>query len=147
MRGCFINHKKNLKQMNIKIHITEKGFTLIEIMTTLVIISVLVGLALPRYLIMVEKFRAKEGEQVLIALYGAQKRFSLENAGTYANALDDLDIEPRSSPYFNALTDADISSSPLAQTTRTGSYTLSINNAGIIACSGGATGLCTKIGY
>ena len=130
------------------------GFTLIEIMVVLVVIGVMVALAMPRYQTAVEKVRSAEGVNILDALLGAQKRYSLENAGAYTSNINNLDITiPASNfspPTFNLPTVA--TANPIATIDRNGgSYRLTITDTGTVACvnpGGGAVPLiCTKMGY
>lgn len=121
------------------------AFTLAEMIVVLIILSVIAAVALPQYNATVEKFRAAEGEQILLAIFGAQKRFAMDNGGSYAGALSQLDIEFRPSSNFGS--PAVSSTSPIAQITRTGSYTLQLSDTGAITCTGGASGLCARLGY
>ncbi|MDP2654544.1 MAG: prepilin-type N-terminal cleavage/methylation domain-containing protein [Candidatus Omnitrophota bacterium] len=122
-----------------------KGFTLLEIITVLVIVSGMAAFAIPNYMTTTERYRAEEGKQVLIALLAAQKRFNLDT-GAYTGTLANLDVEIRPSAHFGAPA-VTTSTANLANITRTGSYTLQINENGIISCSGGPANLCTKIGF
>lgn len=79
------------------------GFTLIEITVALVIVGVLAAMAFPNYMLYVSKMKAREGEQLLISLLGAQKRY-LSDTGAYGTDLDDLDIELRTPQYFDIAT-------------------------------------------
>ena len=90
-----------------------------------------------------EKFRAAEGEQILLAIFGAQKRFALDNGGSYTNTLSQLDIEFRPSSNFGSPA---VSSATIAQITRTGSYTLQLSDTGAITRTGGASD-CARLGY
>ncbi|MFA5088325.1 MAG: prepilin-type N-terminal cleavage/methylation domain-containing protein [Candidatus Omnitrophota bacterium] len=121
------------------------GFTLVEVITVTIIIGVMVVFVIPNISASIERSRVAEGQHILLAIFGAQKRYALENNGSYANNLNLLDVTLTTPTYFGAPT---ILTGPtLAQMTRSGSYTLSINTSGIISCSGGAAGLCQKIGY
>jgi prepilin-type N-terminal cleavage/methylation domain-containing protein len=128
-----------------------QGFTILELMVGLVIMGVVAGLFYPRYLASVEQFRAREGDQILLSLYGAQKRYALENGGNYTNNMASLDIEIRPSTVFEAPTVSTVN--PLASITirsdqtSFGNYTLSINDDATISCSGGSSSICQKMGY
>ena len=54
----------------------NRAFTLAELIAVMVIIAVIAAIAYPRYMVTVEKMRAKEAEQNLTALLSAQKRKS-----------------------------------------------------------------------
>lgn len=124
----------------------NKGYTLTEVLTVVVIVGIIAAFALPQYSVILEKSRASEAHQTLMAILAAQKRFAVESGGTYTNALANLDVTFPASGYFGAPA---VSNNPanLGSVTRTGSYTLSINSDGVISCTGGPTGLCTKMGY
>lgn len=123
------------------------GFTLLEIMVVLMITAALAAVALPRMSTTVERMRASEGEQVLLTLLAAQKRYAVNRGGfSYATALTQLDVDLRPLKYFgmprlyNDIT-------KVADITRTDSYTLAISSTAVITCSGGVANLCSKIGY
>lgn len=135
------------------------GFTMIEITVALVIVGVLAAIAFPNYMLYISKMKAREGEQLLISLLGAQKRY-LSDTGAYADDVNDLDIELRNPQNF------DIGSvqiySPLgvnneaAQLTARGDvgfqyvFGLVINSDGNIACAPGsanAVAYCQRLGF
>ena len=70
----------------------RKGYTLIEVLVVGIIISVLASVALVNYGVVVERARAKEGEQLLYALLASQKRYKLEH-GAYAIDSPATDID------------------------------------------------------
>ncbi len=120
--------------MTLKRH----GFTLAEVLIVVVILSVLVGMAIPRYAAAVERNTSLEGINILTALLGAQRRFALENGGLYTANMNDLDVQippPRNfaaPQVFN-------NSGGVASIVRKGNlYVLAINDQGVISCVGGA---------
>ena len=122
----------------------QSAFTLLEITMVVTIIGIMAMFALPRYLTLLEKFRAKEGEHLLLTLLAAQKRYSIDNAGSYTGALINLDVDIRDPENFAMPT---VAANPLARIDRVGNlYTLSINASGTISCSSGS-GICVQIGY
>jgi type IV pilus assembly protein PilE len=129
----------------------ESAFSMMELITVLVIVGVLASIALPRYEVGIEKIRSSEGAQILTALLDAQKRYSSENGGAYTATMSDLDVTIPASSNFNAPTVS--ASSPLATIQRIdGSsgiddYTLTISDTGTVSCSGGGGGICGKMGY
>lgn len=124
----------------------KNAYTIFEIIVVIVIISVLVSLAIPRYSTTLEKARLGEGLQIIEALYKAQRALFFET-GAYANNLAQLDVTIPAPNNFNALTDANVGPAPLATVTRTGSYTLSVNAAGLITCGPAAfAAICNRIG-
>ena len=78
----------------------RKGFTLTEIVVTVIIVSVLASVALPRFTGVFERVRASEGVRILTALLRAQKVYEAEN-GSYATDPADLDIEIDRAEHFN----------------------------------------------
>ena len=74
------NKQKNLKQ----------GFTLLELLVVVLIISILAAIALPQYKLAKEKAKFAELMQYLNPLYEAQQIYYLVH-GTYAEDIKDLD--------------------------------------------------------
>ena len=122
----------------------KSGYTLLEVLTVGIVLSVLASLAIPSYLFSLEKAKAGEGLQILQALRSAQKAY-YEEHGSYANDIADLDISIPTSKYFDppVLSTAN----PIAYVQRTGSYKLLTTDTGTITCSGGPSGYCTKLGF
>ncbi|HQO58071.1 MAG TPA: prepilin-type N-terminal cleavage/methylation domain-containing protein [Candidatus Omnitrophota bacterium] len=115
---------------------TRQAFTLAELTVVAVVLGVLSMIAIPRLGNTVERMRAEEGKQMLRAIYAAQKRYWQENAHTYTDDFDALDIEIRPNSKFENI-ELDASGYPLAQMDRTnGAYTLTINEMGNIYCVG-----------
>ncbi|MBF0384604.1 MAG: prepilin-type N-terminal cleavage/methylation domain-containing protein [Candidatus Omnitrophica bacterium] len=54
------------------------GFTLIEVMVVVIILGAIVGLAIPRWPIAVERFRAQEADRYLKELLGAELRYKID---------------------------------------------------------------------
>ena len=75
------------------------GFTLAEVMTALVIVGFLAAIAFPNYLRYVNRMKAKEGEELLMTLLGAEKRYYADN-GAYTGTIGNLDVEVRPPQYF-----------------------------------------------
>jgi type IV pilus assembly protein PilE len=67
----------------------SSGFSLIELMVTVVIISVLVGIAVPSYIDKVRKSRRTEAKTALLDLAGREERFYNTN-NTYSSTPSDL---------------------------------------------------------
>lgn len=78
----------------------NKGFTLLELLTAVLIIGILTALAMPEYQKAVERSRAAEAQTILENLAKAEERFLMSN-GTFTNELTDLDvIIPTGTNYF-----------------------------------------------
>ena len=76
------------------------GFTLIELIIVIVIISILAAIALPQYGRMTERSRVAEAKTILASIQRAQMRYVLE----YANYADDatlLDINVTDGKFFD----------------------------------------------
>ena len=126
--------------------IRQSSFTLMEMAIVVTIAGIIAAVAMVNYSTTIEKFRAKEGEETLITVVGAELRYGQEHHGIYTINMDALDVELRSSEYFNP--PVLLVGGFMAQITRKdGSYTLSISNAEVITCSGGSSSLCPKLGY
>lgn len=72
---------------------TRAGFTMLEILITVVIIGILATLAVPGYMSTVEKSKKQEALQVLTILREAQQRYWIGN-NAYADNFDGLDFNP-----------------------------------------------------
>jgi len=75
--------------MRRHIRTRSKGFSLIELMVTVVIVSVLVGIAVPSYIDKVRKSRRTEAKTALLDLAGREERFYNTN-NTYSSTPSDL---------------------------------------------------------
>jgi Tfp pilus assembly protein PilE len=131
----------------------NSAFTLVEIIVVLITIGVITALAIPKYTTTVERFRAKEGEQILMSALGSQKRFFIENRSYMMNP-QNLDIDTPSTYFSSVAIDSTAVSPgyPLAAINRLQDtvtlYRLRIfANAQIRCDTDGGTGLCSKIGY
>ena len=68
------------------------GFTLLELMVTLVIVSVLAAIAVPYYDDFTRKSRRTEGVNALVQVAALQERWFTEN-GTYTSNLTELGLQ------------------------------------------------------
>jgi hypothetical protein len=83
---------------------------------------------------------------LLTALLGAQKAFEFEN-GTYTASLAVLDIDFPTPPSNFAMPTVANNANAVASITRTGGYTLSIDEDGNISCSNNGGITCGRAGY
>lgn len=134
----------------------KHGFTLTEIMVTIVIAGVIASLAIPRFSFTIEKSKLSEGLNIANALLNAQIAHFYENQ-TYADTIDALDIEIPASSNFDAIDDDAINNADeteLVAVTRTGDlyiiYAGLNGGSTVINCddSGGAQAgvICNKLG-
>jgi prepilin-type N-terminal cleavage/methylation domain-containing protein len=87
-----VNFLKNLKM--------KKGFTLLELLTVVIIISILTSIALPQFFKAAERARASEAVGILGSLRAAQLRYYTQH-GRLANNVDDLDVDVLGLKYFD----------------------------------------------
>ena len=140
----------------------KKGINLLELMIVVVIIGVLVGIAIPQYLNVVERQKASEAVQLLGVLRQAQIRYYAANgafAGGASSPCDtvglDVDWSRSTDPtlaYFNQPQCAVVN--PIVKMERIdnaayGKYTLQIDEDGAISCvfDVAVPNGCTRLGY
>jgi type IV pilus assembly protein PilE len=75
--------------------VDQRGFTLVEVMTTCALVGVLAGIAVPSYQGQLVKSRRIDAVAALARLQAAQERFRSAN-GFYSNALQPLGLSQRS---------------------------------------------------
>jgi len=124
------------------------GFTLIEIIIVIVIISVLIGLSVPNLQNMMEKTRSREGIQILEALRKAQWAYFYENDSTFADDANNLGAQVVSADNFDTPPLALSTTNPtdiIASVARsTGAYTLHITGDGNLTCTPGGA-VCNRL--
>lgn len=69
----------------------KKGFSLIELLITVIIITILASVALPAYEKLTEKARVAEAKSILGSMRSAQIRYSGQNSD-YSTSVANLDI-------------------------------------------------------
>jgi prepilin-type N-terminal cleavage/methylation domain-containing protein len=119
------------------------GFTLAEVIITVVILGILAALAIPNLSASIERTRSGEGVQILNSLLSAQRIYFFEN-GSYAAALSSLDVEIPAPANFAAPTVAN-NANQVATIVRTGSYRLCVNTLGTLSCANLSGTLCATI--
>src|SRR3569832_2324125 len=82
------------------------GFTLIELLAVVMIIGILASLAVPQYYKTIERDKASEAVNLLMALKGAQDRYKTKYGafcnGTIASC-SGFDYDPPTLKYYGAL--------------------------------------------
>ncbi len=115
--------------------------TLIEIIVVIMILAVLASISAPRFSHMIENQRAAAASVSLKSIFLSQRRHFIDH-DSYATAIGDLDVDP-SIPldFLLSLPGAAGCSAPscVAKLERSHpniTYNLTINNQGVITCSG-----------
>ena len=88
----------------------SSGFTLIEMMVVILVVGILTAVAMPQYARIMERPRAAEGVETLLAIKGAQDRhFSKYGAYCTGVLAGCLDIGLSQTSYFGAVPNAAVS--------------------------------------
>ncbi len=91
-----------------------RGFTLIELLITLVVVTIIAGVALPSFMDSIRKSRRSEAFAAISATQQALERWRGNNAA-YSTALSDLGVtSPTSSGYYVITVSAPASPGTLA---------------------------------
>lgn len=125
----------------------SRGFTLIELMITVVVIGVLAAIAYPSYTQYVIRANRGEAQAYLMELAQRQQQFLMDSR-TYASDIDDLGVvEPPSvgRNYDVSLSDVSatpptftLTASPKAGTMQAGDGDLTVDQSGAKQWEGGA---------
>ena len=102
----------------------EAGFTLLELMVVLVIVSILAAVAYPSYLQSVKRgYRSEariallEAQQFMARFYAASSRYTLDEAGSVSPTLPQrLQMVPADSPRYRLSLSATLNSFTLTAT-------------------------------
>jgi type IV pilus assembly protein PilE len=74
-----------------------RGFTLVELMVTVVVISILTAIAVPSYVSHVRQSRRTEAKTALLDLAGREERYYNTNNNVYTNSAANLGYAPTGS--------------------------------------------------
>ena len=80
----------------------RKGFTLLELLTVVIIVAILAVIAIPQYFKAAERARATEAVNLLGMIRRAQIRYYAEQAKTTGDC-SDLDVDIPDLKYFSSL--------------------------------------------
>lgn len=134
----------------------ETGFTLIEIIVTLIILGIVTAMILPSYTASILRGESQNAQNNLIAIYGAQNTYYLSN-GNYCiagcDSLPDIILPANlnlslTDPYFQYQCAATPSLNPqrttgFTCTAKTANATLTLTDAPL---SSGANPICAPAG-
>lgn len=132
----------------------QHGFTLMELVITVIVLGAIATLVLPRFTLSMERNKVAEAISILSALRQAQVVYKFET-NNYTNAPANLDVEIPASPHYNGIildtTDpldliATINRSQVNQDTY--EYTMGIDINGNLCCtSAKPANICTLLSY
>ena len=114
------------------------GFTLVELMVTVAIVAILLGIAVPSYSLYMKRSRRGEAESALMDIAQREQTYLLDQRA-YAPDLATLNTSVSSdvTSYYNVAiaTGATpptftVTVTPIAGTAQAGDYTLTIDNTG-----------------
>ncbi|GEM_PF-504515 len=140
---------------------SKSGFTLLELLIVVIIVSILAAVALPQFTKITEKSRAAEGVMILGAIRTAHLAYYLEH-GVYRqegpwNDPNGLDVDISTPKYFiwcPTSPSEGFAPGAVARVKREvpltspfGQYNLKITPEGKIYCWGGNPGACKALGF
>ncbi|TXI35665.1 MAG: prepilin-type N-terminal cleavage/methylation domain-containing protein [Aquipseudomonas alcaligenes] len=64
----------------------QKGFTLIEVLITAIILAILAAIAIPSYTQYVERAECEDGKALITGAANFMERYRAQNGGSYTNA-------------------------------------------------------------
>ncbi len=127
-----------------------KGFTLMEVIIVTIMVGVMASLAFTNFGTVMEKMRAKEGENTIRTVTASIERFRVENNNTMPANLAQTDFDLPLSANFGGVICPAMNGCYVQRST--GDYRIQMNAANVAAinCVGlNAHGLelCDKMGY
>lgn len=131
--------------------IRKKGYSFVELIVGLMVLSSFMVLLLPKYSTAIEKTKLSEGINILKALSEAQMVYQFEHH-VYTDNLPDLDVEiPSPLQHFDdpTLTIPAFAGDHFVRIRRNnGTYRLGIHEDGTLHChaTAGNDGICQKLG-
>ncbi len=149
----------------------KKALTLMEMIVVILVIAVLASLALPKYTSVMERMRSREGADILMAIYMAQKENHRETGNYHKANLaalnTDLDVTISTANHFSSIQTlhdtGNVSRGQLlelggcgsvlviSRVTRTNQeYNLYVTEEGKVICTTSApscSGICQKMGF
>lgn len=104
----------------------KKGFTVVEVLITVVVFAVLLGLTVPKFITLVHKAREGSTKHQLVRLRSAIAAYYGENQGTYPT--DDLSsLVPR---YIEAIPKVNVPGLDATNKVTTGTYEQAFDKSG-----------------
>jgi prepilin-type N-terminal cleavage/methylation domain-containing protein len=130
-----------------EIPVGKKGFTLLELMVVVILVSILSMVALPRFIKVVERARSAEGRLLLDIIRLSQLRYYAER-DTYTWDITDLDLAHSLPKYFIDII-ATANELMLGRVRRIDSYSMRIDSNGVITCTDNANAVyhCADAGF
>ena len=124
----------------------SKGFTLLELVIVIVILAILAGLAVPRYIRTVNRSRANEALTILSELRGSAQRYYARNNASYASmAIASLDFDPTdvggTANFTYTLGNVGAATFTFTATATNGTGTITLDQAGAVVGTGTYVGI------
>jgi type IV pilus assembly protein PilE len=142
--------------------VNSAGFSMVELMVTVVIVAILAAIAIPSYNVQIRKSRRTDAKAALLDLAGREERYFSTNNGTYTNVAANLGYTTAfpvtiGSSYYQistpvvaagtptTLASFSITATPInSQASDAGCATFTINSAGTQSATGTDSANCWK---
>jgi prepilin-type N-terminal cleavage/methylation domain-containing protein len=131
----------------------HNGFTIVEILTAIMIIAIVAAFAVPRYQTVVEKARSAEAVQTMIIIRNAKEVYRKEHSGAEPTLLSQLDVTLSAPDNFDAPVLGNSTATPpneVSMQRKDGSYKIYMGYTGAFQCqglAGSGTNMCRQMGY